>query len=95
MHDVEGFAHVRLVDILGGEHAALLRRQPAWRRQCGDQLFQRRIGRGRECAAAPGLQQPQAGHQRFDLHGTEHQRRDIEIGAQPVADAGLALDRHA
>ncbi|MNL36048.1 hypothetical protein D3C87_1581140 [compost metagenome] len=86
---------MRLVDVFRREHAALLRSQPARRRQRSHQFFQRGIGRGGQRAAAPGFQEAQAGDQRFHFHGGEHQRRDIEVGTQPVADAGLALDRHA
>jgi len=38
---------------------------------------------------------PQAYGERLDFVQREHERRDIEAGLEAVADARLALDRHA
>ena len=46
-------------------------------------------------AIGPGLDDARAQHQGLDLLLVEHQRRQVEAGLQHIADARLALDRHA
>jgi len=49
----------------------------------------------RAIAAAPGADEARAGDQRDDLVTREHERGQIVAVAHHVADAGLAVDRHA
>lgn len=75
---------------LGARDALLFRRG-----QHGADLDQRLHRRARHCRAPEGLHEAGARHQRHDLVAREHQGRQVEAFAQDVADAGLALDRHA
>jgi hypothetical protein len=44
---------------------------------------------------APRLDEARAHHQRVDLFIAEHERRQVEVRMQAIADARLAVDRHA
>ena len=58
-------------------------------------LDQRLLGGARHGGAAKGAHHAGAGDQRDDLVTCEHQRRKVETLPHHVADAGLAIDRHA
>ena len=58
-------------------------------------LDQRLVGRPRHRRAAEGAHHARAGDQRHDLIAREHQRRKVETFPHQVADACLAVDRHA
>ena len=45
--------------------------------------------------ASPGVNEPRTEDQRRDFVAVEHERRDIKIATQGVADACFAFDRHA
>ena len=64
-------------------------------RQHRADLHQRLFRRPRHLRPAEGAHHARPGHQRHDLVTREHQRRKVETLPHQVADARLAVDRHA
>src|SRR5690606_13793039 len=64
-------------------------------RQYGTHLLQNAAGRATQLAVAPGFDHAHAHHQRFDLLGLEHQRRQAVAWVELIADARFAEDGNA
>jgi hypothetical protein len=71
------------------------RRNARGRRQHREDLAQPRFDVARQRRVDPALREPRRSHERRGLVLREHQRRQLEAHAQPVAHAGFAFDRHA
>src|SRR6185437_8037667 len=78
-----------------GEDARGSRPFAQFRRQHRLDLQQCRPRAFGQPGAGEGTHETRTDHQRLEFVGIEHQRRDVRALAQHVADAGLALDRHA
>ena len=68
---------------------------PALPRQYGVDLDQRLFRRAGHRRTAKGADQPGTGDQRHHLIAGEHQGRQVEPGPHHIADARLAINRHA
>jgi hypothetical protein len=64
-------------------------------RQHGQDLRERRLRVAGQRLVETGAGDADCGRQRLCFLAREHQRRQVEAGLHPVADAGLAFDRHA
>src|SRR5262245_61641139 len=76
------------------ERTRLNRLPERWRQSAGDLARYFLGGRG-QFLVAGALDEGEAEDNGFGFLDGEHQRRQVEAGAQYVADAALAIDRHA